>query len=150
MIRRKTRSNALRKEPEPTCADIPCARALRNFTFWSVKDRAVSFVQRGIVAAMQRIRSAHAILSVAPAAACARAATTPPPQLLPPPSVASAVAKEKPKALPVDAIDGAIRDAWKAEGLAPAPRADDATFLRRAYLDIVGTIPPADAVGPFL
>ena len=30
--------------------------------------------------------------------------------------------------------------------LAPAPRADDATFVRRVWLDVAGRIPPAQAV----
>jgi hypothetical protein len=49
-----------------------------------------------------------------------------------------------------DAIDTALREAWQREGLTPAPRADDATFLRRAYLDIAGTIPPADTMTAFV
>jgi hypothetical protein len=49
-----------------------------------------------------------------------------------------------------DAIDAALREAWQREGLTPAPRADDATFLRRAYLDIAGTIPPADTMTAFV
>jgi hypothetical protein len=49
-----------------------------------------------------------------------------------------------------EAIDAMLREAWKQEGLTPAPRADDATFLRRAYVDIAGTIPPADASSAFV
>jgi hypothetical protein len=40
-----------------------------------------------------------------------------------------------------EAVDAALRDAWKAAGVVPAARADDATFIRRAYVDIVGTVP---------
>jgi hypothetical protein len=98
---------------------------------------------------MQRYRNAaHGILICALAAACGHAATSAPAQSAAP--VASAVPKEKPKTLPVEAIDTAIRDAWKAEGATAAPRADDATFMRRVYIDIVGTIPPAEEIGPFV
>lgn len=48
------------------------------------------------------------------------------------------------------AIDAALRDAWKAENVTPAPRCDDATFIRRATLDILGTIPTAEAVTEFI
>lgn len=43
-----------------------------------------------------------------------------------------------------------MREAWKRENLSPAPRADDATFLRRAYVDIAGTVPPPDVTKAFL
>lgn len=48
------------------------------------------------------------------------------------------------------AIDAALREEWYRIGLVPASRADDATFLRRAYLDIVGTGPPVDLTTRFL
>ncbi|AKV00863.1 hypothetical protein AKJ09_07526 [Labilithrix luteola] len=48
------------------------------------------------------------------------------------------------------AIDAALQDAWKRAGITPAARADDATFLRRAYVDIVGSIPPPDVTTAFL
>jgi hypothetical protein len=42
-------------------------------------------------------------------------------------------------------IDGHLERAWRAEKVQPAPPADDAEFLRRAYLDLTGRIPlPAD------
>ena len=49
-----------------------------------------------------------------------------------------------------ESIDTALRDAWQKEGLTPAPRADDATFLRRSYIDIVGAIPPSDVTSAFV
>jgi hypothetical protein len=47
-------------------------------------------------------------------------------------------------------VDAAIRAAWTKEGLTPAPTIDDARFLRRAYLDVTGVIPPLDVVTAFL
>jgi hypothetical protein len=42
-------------------------------------------------------------------------------------------------------IDARLEARWKADKVQPAPPADDAEFLRRAYLDITGCIPrPAD------
>ena len=38
-------------------------------------------------------------------------------------------------------IDAEVRTAWQREKITPAGRADDAAFLRRIYLDLVGTIP---------
>jgi hypothetical protein len=84
-------------------------------------------------------------------AACGHAAATPavPP---PKPTAAAAVApkEQRAPAFGPEAIDAALRDAWKSGGVAPAPRADDATFLRRAYVDIAGTIPPPDVTARFL
>jgi hypothetical protein len=47
-------------------------------------------------------------------------------------------------------IDERIRARLKSEAVQPAPRADDAEFLRRASLDITGRIPPAVDVYEFL
>src|SRR5262245_30209064 len=42
-------------------------------------------------------------------------------------------------------IDKRLEARWKQDKVQPAPLADDAEFLRRAYLDITGRIPrPAD------
>jgi hypothetical protein len=47
-------------------------------------------------------------------------------------------------------IDTEIRAAYQREKIAPAPRAGDAAFLRRVYLDLVGTIPTYDEAKQFL
>jgi Protein of unknown function (DUF1549)/Protein of unknown function (DUF1553) len=47
-------------------------------------------------------------------------------------------------------IDSRMRKAWKTAGIKPSPEATDAEWLRRAYLDIVGHIPPEAAVDAFL
>lgn len=47
-------------------------------------------------------------------------------------------------------VDAAIRRAWAARGLHPAATVDDAGFLRRAWLDVAGVIPPPEAVVAFL
>jgi hypothetical protein len=60
---------------------------------------------------------------------------------------ATVQAEEKPLR---QAIDAAIRAVWAREGITPAARADDAEFLRRVYLDLVGTIPSDDDLDKFL
>lgn len=47
-------------------------------------------------------------------------------------------------------IDAQVQAAWKKENLKPAPKSDDATFLRRVHLDLVGTIPTHDEAKQFL
>ena len=47
-------------------------------------------------------------------------------------------------------VDSAIRSAWQREGIAPSSPTDDARFLRRIYLDIIGTIPPPQVVSDFI
>jgi hypothetical protein len=47
-------------------------------------------------------------------------------------------------------IDARIDARLKAENITPAPRADDAEFLRRAYLDLTGRIPAPSDVHEFL
>lgn len=91
------------------------------------------------------LRPATAILGLCVLASCsssgapARPATTPASITTPPaPSYGAAQ------------IDAGLRAAWQKEGLVPAPRSDDATFLRRAWLDIVGNVPPLEATRAFL
>ena len=47
-------------------------------------------------------------------------------------------------------LDTAIEHAWQAASLTPSAPIDDATFLRRATLDLVGRIPASDEVRAFL
>ncbi|MBX3435989.1 MAG: DUF1553 domain-containing protein [Planctomycetaceae bacterium] len=47
-------------------------------------------------------------------------------------------------------IDQLIAIGWDENRIEPAPEADDAEFVRRAYLDVTGRIPPASAVRDFL
>src|SRR5688500_1804303 len=46
-------------------------------------------------------------------------------------------------------IDRLIAERWEADGITPAPRAEDAEFLRRACLDLTGRIPAAADVRDF-
>lgn len=47
-------------------------------------------------------------------------------------------------------IDDQVRAAWQRENVTPAGPADDAEFLRRVHLDLVGTLPTADEAAAFL
>lgn len=47
-------------------------------------------------------------------------------------------------------IDTEVRAVWQREKITPVPRADDAAFLRRIYLDLLGTIPTYDDAKSFL
>lgn len=47
-------------------------------------------------------------------------------------------------------IDAALAAAWAQTNTEPAPAADDAEFLRRVYLDVIGKIPSVTEVEQFL
>jgi hypothetical protein len=82
-------------------------------------------------------------------AACDRG--TPPPTAPHAAAVASApVAPPAPKLLASADVDAKLRDEWTGAGVAPVARADDASWLRRAWLDVLGTIPPPEVTVRFL
>ncbi|HEX5271333.1 MAG TPA: DUF1549 and DUF1553 domain-containing protein [Gemmataceae bacterium] len=47
-------------------------------------------------------------------------------------------------------IDRHLAERWQRDGVTPAPLADDAEFVRRAYLDLTGKIPSVSEVRKFL
>jgi hypothetical protein len=47
-------------------------------------------------------------------------------------------------------IDAEVRAAWQREKITPVGRCDDAVFLRRIYLDLVGTVPSFEEAKRFL
>jgi hypothetical protein len=47
-------------------------------------------------------------------------------------------------------VDARIRGGWKIAGIEPSPLATDEEWIRRVYLDVVGHIPPEEAVDAFL
>lgn len=51
---------------------------------------------------------------------------------------------------PQNFIDDLAAAEWKRLGVKPAPLADDATFLRRVFVDLIGTLPTADETRTFL
>ena len=70
-----------------------------------------------------------------------------------PPAAETAVEKASGQSPPVkegDFINAQIRQAWADNEVSPSGAADDSEWIRRAYLDIVGHIPPAYEVEPFL
>jgi hypothetical protein len=68
-------------------------------------------------------------------------------------SVAVTIPTSQPRAVEFAAyhfIDEQLAAEWNKLGIAPASDATDAEFVRRAYLDIVGTLPTPDEVRSFL
>ena len=57
---------------------------------------------------------------------------------------------ERSSAIVQQFINERIRQAWEDNEVEPSPTADDAEWLRRVYLDIVGHIPSAEEVEAFL
>ena len=50
----------------------------------------------------------------------------------------------------VAVINEHLAAGWKVQGVQPSPLADDAEWLRRVYLDVVGHIPPVEVAEKFL
>jgi hypothetical protein len=47
-------------------------------------------------------------------------------------------------------VDSRLRSEWTKAGVIPTEPADDATWLRRAWIDVLGTIPPPEVTRHFL
>jgi hypothetical protein len=60
---------------------------------------------------------------------------------------AAAASSAAPAATPT--LDDLLRAAWQKQSITPAAPADDATFLRRASLDLLGALPPPEQVRAF-
>ncbi len=52
--------------------------------------------------------------------------------------------------VPANGVDEAVLANLQARGMEPARPCSDAVFIRRAFLDVIGTLPTAMEVGPFL
>jgi len=52
--------------------------------------------------------------------------------------------------VPATELDGCVQAALQARGLQPAYPCSDEVFLRRAYVDVIGTLPEPDALRAFL
>ena len=61
--------------------------------------------------------------------------------------VSPALADEKPLR---QTIDDEVRAAWQREKITPASRSNDAAFLRRVYLDLLGMVPTYAETTKFL
>ncbi len=85
------------------------------------------------------------LFGAATSAACSHA--VPPAKTATAPSASATIA---PPSFGENDVDAILHKAWTAKGVTPAARADDATFLRRAWIDIVGTIPPPEKITAFL
>lgn len=64
------------------------------------------------------------------------------------PPHAAITAPVKP-AIPEDKTSSLLKEAWQKQGLTPTPEVDDATFLRRATLDLWGTLPSVEDLRAF-
>jgi hypothetical protein len=51
---------------------------------------------------------------------------------------------------PINFVDQLVLDRWRRLGLAPSPPATDTEFLRRAFLDVIGTLPAPQEIREFL
>ncbi len=90
---------------------------------------------------------ALALGTVVVVAACDRGA---PPPVAPAPPVATATPPAKPALLTSADVDARVRAEWAKAGVTSTAPADDATWLRRAWLDVLGTVPPPEVVLHFL
>ncbi|MGO9837055.1 MAG: DUF1549 and DUF1553 domain-containing protein [Polyangiaceae bacterium] len=97
---------------------------------------------------MSRVSAARALATVLVLSSCDRGVVpASAPRSSPSPAIATPT---KPPLLTPADVDRRLQAAWKAAGVTPTPPADDATWLRRAWLDVVGTIPPPEVTVRFI
>ncbi|MDC3959892.1 DUF1549 domain-containing protein [Polyangium jinanense] len=97
------------------------------------------------------LRRTSASVALALLSACSGGGTVGLPSPTATPSSPTATATSAPAATDiVSRIDALLEAEWKAAGVAPAKPAPDAQFLRRAWLDLAGTLPPPEVVTTFL
>src|SRR5580698_9916462 len=60
------------------------------------------------------------------------------------------IAAAAPRLMTSADVDAELRTAWRDAGVVPTPPADDATWLRRLWIDVAGTLPPPEVVRRFL
>jgi hypothetical protein len=89
-----------------------------------------------------------ALVAVVAVVACDRG--VPPPTAPKPTASVAPPAPAAPARLSSGDVDTLLRAEWQKAGVAPTPRADDATWLRRAWIDVLGTIPPPEVARRFL
>lgn len=63
---------------------------------------------------------------------------------------ASSVYEQPGAAIRGNGVDEAVLPVLRADGIRPAPLCSDAVFIRRVYLDVIGTLPTAGEVRHFL
>jgi hypothetical protein len=90
-------------------------------------------------------------LAVALGALVACDRRTPPP-LVPAPAAAAPAhaADARPALLSSTDVDARLRAVWAKAGVAPTAPADDPTWLRRTWIDVLGTIPPPEVTLRFV
>ncbi len=93
---------------------------------------------------------APALLVTLAIAACDRGAPPPATPSAPAPVAAPSAAAPQPALMTAADVDARLRDEWTRAGVSPTAPADDATWLRRAWIDVLGTIPPPEVVAHFL
>lgn len=96
----------------------------------------------------RQLAAGAALAFVAGVGACARSA--PPPRVAPQTPPGPVCPELQAGELTALAIDQCLGAQWARQRITPSPPADEATFLRRAYLDMVGTVPPPAEVRAFL
>lgn len=101
-----------------------------------------------------RLAAADPRPAVAPLPGPVFAPDMPPTAAVGPPASTAAPSPLQPQGSSAETIvvwvDAHISDAWQAAEIQPSPPATDAEWIRRAYLDVVGHIPPVQAVEQFL